>query len=68
MYLHDIKTYSVEKFLHYLLYSGLAQGTVATFRFMLSDMFDKAILSEYMRKNPCVGVEMPKEVKTERRV
>ena len=32
------------------------------------DMFDKAVLSEYIRKNPCIGVEMPKEVKKERRV
>ena len=31
-------------------------------------MFDKAVLSEYIRKNPCIGVEMPKEVKKERRV
>ena len=30
--------------------------------------FDKAVLSEYIRKNPCIGVEMPKEVKKERRV
>ena len=31
-------------------------------------MLDKAVLSEYIRKNPCIGVEMPKEVKKERRV
>lgn len=46
-----------------LIDSGLAHGTVSNIRFMLSDMLDKAVLSEYIRKNPCTGVEMPKEVK-----
>lgn len=68
MYLQDIKTYHVQKFLNDLIDSGLAHGTVSNIRFMLSDMFDKAVLSEYIRKNPCTGVEMPKEVKKERRV
>lgn len=68
MYLQDIKTYHVQKFLNDLIDSGLAHGTVSNIRFMLSDMFDKAVLSEYIRKNPCIGVEMPKEVKKERRV
>ena len=51
-----------------LLDNGLAHGTVSNIRFMLNDMLDKAVLSEYIRKNPCIGVEMPKEVKKERRV
>ena len=68
MYLQDIKTYHVQKFLNDLIDSGLAHGTVSNIRFMLSDMLDKAVLSEYIRKNPCIGVEMPKEVKKERRV
>ncbi|WP_243007094.1 integrase DNA-binding domain-containing protein [Dorea sp. AM58-8] len=68
MYLQDIKTYHVQKFLNDLIDSGLAHGTVSNIRFMLSDMFDKAVLSEYIRKNPCIGVEVPKEVKKERRV
>ena len=68
MYLQDIKTYHIQKFLNELFDSGLSHGTVSNIRFMLSDMFDKAILSEYVRKNPCIGVEMPKEVKKERRV
>ena len=68
MYLQDIKTYHVQKFLNDLIDSGLAHGTVSNIRFMLNDMFDKAVLSEYIRKNPCIGVEMPKEVKKERRV
>ncbi|WP_243001696.1 integrase DNA-binding domain-containing protein [Dorea formicigenerans] len=68
MYLQDIKTYHVQKFINELIDSGLAHGTVSNIRFMLSDMFDKAVLSEYIRKNPCIGVEMPKEVKKERRV
>ena len=66
--MQDIKTYHVQKFLNDLIDSGLAHGTVSNIRFMLSDMFDKAVLSEYIRKNPCTGVEMPKEVKKERRV
>ena len=60
MYLQDIKTYHVQKFINELIDSGLAHGTVSNIRFMLSDMFDKAVLSEYIRKNPCIGVEMPK--------
>ena len=56
MYLQDIKTYHVQKFLNDLIDSGLAHGTVSNIRFMLSDMFDKAVLSEYIRKNPCTGV------------
>jgi len=68
MYLQDIKTYHVQKFINELIDSGLAHGTVSNIRFMLSDMFDKAVLSEYIRKNPCIGVEMLKEVKKERRV
>lgn len=68
MYLQDIKTYHVQKFINELIDSGLAHGMVSNIRFMLSDMFDKAVLSEYIRKNPCIGVEMPKEVKKERRV
>lgn len=68
MYLQDIKTQHVQKFINELIDSGLAHGTVSNIRFMLSDMFDKAVLSEYIRKNPCIGVEMPKEVKKERRV
>ena len=48
--------------------SKIRNGTVSNIRFMLSDMLDKAVLSEYIRKNPCIGVEMPKEVKKERRV
>ena len=63
MYLQDIKTYHVQKFLNDLIDSGLAHGTVSNIRFMLKDMFDKVVLSEYIRKNPCIGVEMPKEVK-----
>ena len=46
----------VQKFLNDLIDSGLAHGTVSNIRFMLSDMFDKAVLSEYIRKNPCIGV------------
>ena len=68
MYLQDIKTYHVQKFLNDLMDSGLAHGTVSNIRFMLSDMLDKAVLSEYIKKNPCIGVEMPKEMKKERRV
>ena len=52
----------LQKFINELIDSGLAHGTVSNIRFMLSDMFDKAVLSEYIRKNPCIGVEMPKEV------
>lgn len=68
MYLQDIKTYHVQKFLNDLIDSGLAHGTVSNIRFMLSDMLDKAVLSEYIRKNPCIAVEMPPKVKKERRV
>lgn len=68
MYLQDIKTYHVQKFINELIDSGLAHGTVSNIRFMLSDMFDKAVLSEYIRKNPCIAVEMPPKVKKERRV
>ena len=50
MYLQDIKTYHVQKFLNDLIDSGLAHGTVSNIRFMLSDMLDKAVLSEYIRK------------------
>ena len=67
MYLQDIKTYHVQKFINELIDSGLAHGTVSNIRFMLSDMFDKAVLSEYIRKNPCIAVEMPPKVKKERR-
>ena len=49
MYLQDIKTYHVQKFLNDLIDSGLAHGTVSNIRFMLSDMLDKAVLSEYIR-------------------
>ncbi len=41
MYLQDIKTYHVQKFLNDLIDSGLAHGTVSNIRFMLSDMLDK---------------------------
>ncbi len=57
MYLQDIKTYHVQKFINELIDSGLAHGTVSNIRFMLSDMFDKAVLSEYIRKNPCIGAK-----------
>ena len=66
--MQDIKTYHVQKFLNDLIDSGLAHGTVSNIRFMLSDMFDKAVLSEYIRKKSLYRCGNAKRSEKERRV
>ena len=68
MYLKDIRLVHVQKFVNSLYDNGLAHGTISNIRFQLNDMFKKAILNEYMKKNPCDGLEIPKKPKVERRV
>ncbi|MFA9464303.1 MAG: tyrosine-type recombinase/integrase [Velocimicrobium sp.] len=68
MNLKDIRLVHVQKFINDLFEDGLSYGSVANIKFQLSDMFNKAILNEYIVKNPCDGLEMPKKVKVERRV
>ena len=68
MLLKDIKSYHVQKFINQLFDCGLSYGTVSNIRFLLHDAFDKAILNEYITKNPCNGLQMRKHSTNERRV
>lgn len=68
MYLKDIKTIHIQKLFNELLEAGLSVSTVQNFKIILKDMLKRAIQNEYILKNPCDGVELPKKVSIESRV
>ncbi|MGB4659312.1 MAG: tyrosine-type recombinase/integrase [Mobilitalea sp.] len=68
MFLKDIKLIHIQAFLNNLFEDGLAFGTVMNIRFLLNGIFEKAKLNDYIIRNPCDGLEFPKQEKHERRV
>ncbi len=68
MYLKDIKTYHIQKFLNDLLDIGFNISTVSNFKILLNNMLRHAMQNDYITKNPCVGVELPQIKTVESRV
>lgn len=66
--LSDINTAHIQKLLNTLHERGYMYKTVLQVRIILVDMFEKAIVSEYMTKNPAKGATVIKGRQKERRV
>lgn len=68
MKLKDIKTIHIQKMYNEMLEKGMTVGSVKNLNIVLSNMFRFALHSDYILKNPCVGIDWPKESKEEVRV
>lgn len=68
MRLQDVNTAHIQKLVNDLNKEGLSYKSVCQVRIILVDMFEKAILSEFMLKNPAKNVTLAKGKKKERRV
>lgn len=64
--LSDINTAHIQKLLNTLHERGYMYKTVLQVRIILVDMFEKAIVSEYMTKNPAKGATVIKGRQKER--
>ncbi|BBF43924.1 Integrase [Lachnospiraceae bacterium KM106-2] len=68
MYLKKIKLIDVQKLINGLFDVGLGYNTIANIRTLLSEIMNKAVANDYILKNPCKGIAMPKKVIKESRV
>ena len=67
-YISKIKTVHIQRFYNDFHDEGFSAKYLETLNAMLSNLFKKALESDLIFKNPCVGVVRPSEVKKERRV
>ncbi len=66
--LRDLNMAHIQKLLNGMRDAGYHYKTILQVRIILVDMFEKAILSEFMTKNPAKNVTIVKDGKQERRV
>lgn len=66
--LRDLNMAHIQKLLNGMRDAGYHYKTILQIRIILVDMFEKAILSEFMTKNPAKNVTIVKDGKQERRV
>lgn len=66
--LNDITQLNIKKLLKELDEKGLQYETKNRVRIMLLDMFEKAMIDNYVRKNPCKGVKVVRDEEKEVRV
>lgn len=59
--LADIKAIHVQVLINKLFEEGRAYGTVINVKSLISEMFRMAIGNEYVLRNPCAAVVMPKQ-------
>ena len=64
----EIKTIDIRRLINILEREGFGYSTQNRVRIMLSDMFDKAIMDDYMIKNPARGVKVTNKEDFTRRV
>lgn len=63
MKIQDIKGVHLQEFLNSMFDKGLSYGTVANIKSLLGDMFKKAVANEFILRNPCDSLVMPKKPK-----
>lgn len=66
--LKDIKTIHIQKVYNEMYSQGLSLGTIQIVNSILNNLFSQAVKNDYLMKNPCMGVILPKEEKKEPRV
>ena len=66
--LKDITQLNIKTLLKELDQSGYQYETKNKVRIMLLDMFDKAMIDNYVLKNPCKGIKVARDEKREMRV
>lgn len=66
--LKDIRQLDIKKLLKELDQKGYKYETQNKVRIMLLDMFEKAMIDEYVLKNPCRGIKLQKDEKEDIRV
>lgn len=66
--LNDISQLIIKRHLNAMKRSGISFETRNKVRIMLVDMFDKAIINEYARKNPARGITLKRDEQREVRV
>lgn len=67
MKLKDIKAMHVQNFINGLFEKSLAHSTVLNIKCLLGDMMKKAVANEYMLRNSCDSVIMPKKPRLDTR-
>lgn len=68
MYLKDVKVVHLQKLMNGLLDDGLTVGTASNIKTQISDMLKRAVQNDYIQKNPCESVELPKQIKKEKQI
>lgn len=66
--LTDITQYQIKKLIKELQKNGYHYETCNKVRILMIDMFNKAIINEYVRKNPAKGISLKKNEDVDRRV
>ena len=66
--LKDIRQLDIKNLLKELDQKGYKFETQNKVRIMLLDMFEKAMIDDYVLKNPCKGIKIPKDEKEDVRV
>ncbi|WP_167958629.1 tyrosine-type recombinase/integrase [Anaerosporobacter faecicola] len=66
--LKEIRTIQIQKLYNDLQKNGLSVGTIQIVHAVLFNIFKLALKNEILMKNPCIGVEIPREDKKEPRV
>ena len=67
MKLQDIRAIHVQQLVNEMDENGFSYGTIRTLKYLLSEMFKKAIGNGYIVTNPCDAVVMPRKVTYEPR-
>ena len=67
MKLQDIRAIHVQQLVNEMDENGFSYGTIRTLKYLLSEMFKKAIGNGYIVINPCDAVVMPRKVTYEPR-
>lgn len=66
--LTDITQYQIKKLIKELQKNGYHYETCNKVRILMIDMFNKAIINEYVRKNPAKGISLKRNEDVDRRV
>lgn len=67
-YLMDIQQYQIKELIKMLKDSGLGYETQNKTKILLVDMFDKAMINEFVRKNPAKGISVKRDEEKDPRV
>lgn len=66
--LSQIKAYHIQKLYNRIMETNISTKYLRDIHHILHNMFDTAIINDFISKNPCIGVVMPSVTHKERRV